>query len=170
MCQRHRSRVDLRGCSVKCQPSEPCFSLATGRPRGFATPFLTCSIKTEEEEVIGFYCILLSSFFKKAKVKATEWTARETSATNSQGGAAFVSSEACTHVWSGKQTPQQKESTCCVSVMRAKCLDRKLNCSILGMWLAAARPWLMKGEIRAWSHHTQREEDFMVTLLVFRYT
>lgn len=133
MCQRHRSRVDLRGCSVKCQPSEPCFSLATGRPRGFATPFLTCSIKTEEEEVIGFYCILLSSFFKKAKVKATEWTARETSATNSQGGAAFVSSEACTHVWSGKQTPQQKESTCCVSVMRAKCLDRKLNCSILGM-------------------------------------
>lgn len=67
MCQHHSSCVYLTWCSVKCQPSEPWFSLATGRPRGFATPFLTCSIKTEKEEVIVFYCIQLSAFFKKAK-------------------------------------------------------------------------------------------------------
>lgn len=66
MFQHHSSCVYLTWCSVKCQPSEPCFSLATGRPRGFATPFRTCSIKTEEE-VIGFDCIRLNSFFKKAK-------------------------------------------------------------------------------------------------------
>lgn len=158
-CQHQLHCIYLTCCSVKYQPSELCFSLATGRPRGFATPFLTCSKKQNKKR--WFFAFYWGLSLKRQSTGNWVDSARNKSATNSQGRAAFVISEACTHVWSKKQTPQQKESICCMSVMQDKCLDRKLNCSILGMSLAATRAWLMKVEIRTWSHHTQKRTNIV---------
>lgn len=136
-------------------PWELYSSLATDRPRGSVTPSLTCSVEKEQNKekervsVLFSFHLCYKALWEPGQRCGQRWT--QECHKHSQGKVTIMTSEACTHKHPCIHTHMEwkKLSTATKGIYLLACLwcglsslDRKLNCSILGMSLAAAQAWL----------------------------